>query len=213
MLCANSSFLAEYSAQITAIILTAVVVYELLGPIFTGRALKKVGEADKDRIRLLEFLQEEFILLNLDYKDKWQALDTLSEFLFKTHKCQEYMTLKELKDSVHERENEISTGVGSNIAIPHAILKGGPRIMGVIGISATGIDFDSIDDKPVHIIIMIATPKENYNLHLNVLAHVAKIFGHHPLIREKLINAKSPAEVYEILQTEEVERLNPFFED
>jgi fructose PTS system EIIBC or EIIC component len=213
MLCANSPFLSEYSAQITAIILTAVVVYELLGPIFTGRALKKVGEADKDRIRLLEFLQEEFIMLNLDHKDKWQALDILAEFLFKTHKCQEYMTLQELTDSVHERENEISTGVGSHIAIPHAIIKGGPRIMGVIGISAVGIDFDSIDDKPVHIVIMIATPKENYNLHLNVLAHVARIFGHQPLIREKLINAKSPAEVYEILQSEEVERLNPFFED
>ncbi|MCF7912380.1 MAG: cation:proton antiporter [Candidatus Cloacimonetes bacterium] len=213
MLCANSSFLNEYSAQITAIILTAVVVYELLGPIFTGLALKNAGEADKDRIRLLEFLQEEYVLINLNDKDKWQALDILAEFLFKTHKCQEYMTLEELTNSVHERENEISTGIGSHIAIPHAIIKGGPRIMGVIGISSTGIEFDSIDDRPVHIIIMIATPRENYNLHLNVLAHVARIFGHQPLIREKLINANSPAEVYEILQTEEVERLNPFFED
>lgn len=213
MLCANSSFLAEYSAQITAVILTAVVVYELLGPIFTGQALRRVGEADKDRIRLLEFLQEEFILINLDNKDKWQALDVLTEFLFRTHKCQEYMTLEELKNSVHERESEISTGIGKNIAIPHAIIKGGPRIMGVIGISSEGIEFDSIDEQPVNIVIMIATPRESIDLHLNVLAHVARIFGHHPLIKEKLIKAKSPAEVYEILQSEEVERLNPFFEE
>jgi len=213
MLCANSPFLAEYSAQITAVILTAVVVYELLGPIFTGQALKRVGEADKDRIRLLEFLQEEFILINLDNKDKWEALDILTEFLFRTHKCQEYMTLEELKNSVHERESDISTGIGNNIAIPHAIIKGGPRIMGVIGISSEGIEFDSIDDQTVNIVIMIATPRESIDLHLNVLAHVAKIFGHQPLIKEKLIKAKSPAEVYEILQSEEVERLNPFFEE
>jgi len=213
MLCANSPFLAEYSAQITAVILAAVVVYELLGPIFTGQALRRVGEADKDRIRLLEFLQEEFILINLDNKDKWQALDVLTEFLFRTHKCQEYMTLEELKNSVHERESDISTGIGNNIAIPHAIIKGGPRIMGVIGISSEGIEFDSIDDQTVNIVIMIATPRESIDLHLNVLAHVAKIFGHQPLIKEKLIKAKSPAEVYEILQSEEVERLNPFFEE
>ncbi len=105
-----------------------------MGPIFTGQALKRVGEADKDRIRLLEFLQEEFIMINLDNNDKWEALDILTEFLFRTHKCKEYMTLDELKNSVHERENEISTGIGNNIAIPHAIIKGGPRIMGVIGI-------------------------------------------------------------------------------
>ncbi len=213
MLCANSPFLNAISSQITAIILTAVVVYELLGPIFTGMAIKRAGEADKDRIRLLEFLQEEYIMINLESQDKWQALDTLTEFLFRTHKCHEYITLPKLKASVHEREEDFSTGIGSNIAIPHAIIQGGPRIMGVIGISTNGINFNSIDDQPVHIIIMIATPQESYDLHLNVLAHVARIFGHQHQIKEKLIAAKSPAEVFEILQSEEIERLNPFFED
>ena len=213
MLCANSPFLSEYSSQITAIILTAVVVYELIGPIFTGNTLKRIGETDKDRIRLLEFLQEEYIMINLNTNNKWVAIDKLTGFLFRTHKCHEYMTLKELKDSVHSREKEISTGIGHNIAIPHAIIKGGPRIMGVIGIAPEGIDFDSIDGELVNIIIMIATPEDSYDLHLNVLAHVARIFGHHHQIKEQLIAARTPAEVYEILQSEEVERLNPFFEE
>lgn len=212
MLCANSPFLDEYSSQITAIVLTAVVVYELLGPIFTGQALKRVGEADKDRIRLLEFLQEEYIKVNLEAKDKWEVLDKMAEFLYKTHKCLEYMQLEELKSSVVKREKEFSTGVGQNIAIPHAIIRGGPRIMGVIGILRNGIDFNSIDGKPVNVVIMIATPQDSYDLHLNVLAHVAIIFGKEHHIKEKLEEARSPAEVFEILQSEEVERLNPFFE-
>lgn len=213
MLCANSPFLAPHASQITAVVLTAVVVYELLGPLFTGQALKRVGETDKDRIRLLEFLQEEYIKINMAETDKWQALDSLSAFLFRTHKCGQYMTLKELQQSVIEREKKSSTGVGDNIAIPHAVIKTGPRIMGVIGICPAGIDFDAIDGKPVYIIIMIATPEESYDLHINVLAHVARIFGENPHIKEKLIEADSAAEVFEILQSEEVERLNPFFED
>lgn len=213
MLCANSTFLDAYSSQITAIVLTAVVVYELIGPIFTGQALKRSGETDKDRIRLLEFLQEEYILINMRSTDKWAAVDRLTEFLHRTHKCKEYISLEDFKESVHQREKEVTTGIGNNIAIPHAIIQGGPRIMGVIGIAPGGIDFDSIDGKPVNIIIMIATPQESYDLHLNVLAHVARIFGHHKLIKERLLEARSPAEVFEILQSEEVERLNPFFEE
>ena len=213
MLCANIPFLKDYSAEITAIVLTAVIIYELLGPIFTGKALKNAGETDKDRVRLLEFLQEEYIKIDIDTTDKWETLDKVAEFLYKTHKCLHYITLAEFQNSVRKREEEITTGVGNNIAIPHAIIDGGPRIMGVIGISQKGIEFDSIDNKPVHIIIMIATPEDSYDLHLNVLANVARIFGHEHHIKERLLDARTPAQVFEILQSEEVERLNPFFED
>lgn len=208
----NDVFLQQFATQITAIILTAVVINELLGPIFTGTALKKAGEEHKDRMRLLDFLQEEFIKIDLAAKDKWEALDELAIFLYKTHKIHE-ISLPELKESIFNREKEISTGLGDNLAIPHAIIEGGPKIRGVIGISQKGIPFESLDDKPVHIIFLIATPKKNYDMHLHVLANIAKIFGHHPHIKDRIIKAKTSAEVFEILQAEEVEKLNPFFED
>ena len=211
LLCENIPFLSQYSTTITAVMLTAVVVNELIGPIFTGLAIKKAGEEDKNRVRLMDFIQEEFIKTELDSKDKWDALDELAEFLYKTHKCHE-LSLEALKKSVKAREKEISTGIGENLAIPHAIIEGGPKIRGVIGISKEGIDFESMDGKPVHIIFLIATPKQNYDLHLKVLANISKIFGHHPHIKDQLIKAKNSEEVYEILQAEEVEELNPFFE-
>lgn len=212
LLIENNAFLSVYSTEITAIVLTAVVVNELLGPIFTGLAIKKSGEEHKNRVRLMDFLQEEFIKINLDARDKWDALDQMAQFLFKTHKIIE-LTLPELKESIYNREKEISTGIGYNLAIPHAIIEGGPKIRGVIGISKTGIPFESIDDKPVNIVFLLATPRKNYDMHLHVLANIAKIFGHHPHIKDNIINAKSPEEVFEILQAEEVEELNPFFED
>jgi mannitol/fructose-specific phosphotransferase system IIA component (Ntr-type) len=185
LLIENNAFLNKYSTEITAIVLTAVVVNELLGPIFTGLAIKKSGEEHKNRMRLMDFLQEEYIKINLDARDKWDALDQMAQFLFKTHKI---------------------------IELTHAIVEGGPKIRGVIGISKTGIPFESIDDKPVNIVFLLATPRKNYDLHLHVLANIAKIFGHHPHIKDQIIHARSPEEVFEILQAEEVEELNPFFE-
>ncbi len=85
----NSHLLPSISAQITAIILTAVVIYELFGPIFTGKAIEKVGEVDKNRLRLMDFLQEEYIRINLTAKDKWEALDKMVTFMYKTHKIKE----------------------------------------------------------------------------------------------------------------------------
>ncbi|MBT4575317.1 MAG: PTS transporter subunit EIIA [Candidatus Cloacimonetes bacterium] len=212
LLIENSKFLHEYSSQITAIVLTAVVVNELLGPIFTKKAIIKAGEEHKNRLRLMDFLQEEYIVINMEADDKWEALDKLAVFLHRSHKIRE-ITLANLKKSIVKREMDISTGIGENLAIPHAIIDGGPKIQGVIGVSKKGIPFESIDGKPVNIIILIATPKENYDLHLHVLANIAKIFGHHPEIKEQIIRAKSPEEVFEILQAEEIEALNPFFEE
>ncbi len=209
---ANSPAIKEYASSITAIILTAVVFYELVGPIFTGYAIKQVGDKQKNRVRLMDFLQEEFIKVNISAIDKWSAIDEMAEFMFKTHNIRG-MTIEELKDSILERENEISTGIGENIAIPHAIVETGPKILGVIGISKKGIDFDSLDEEPVNIIILIATPKTRYDLHLNVLASIAKIFSHSPSVKRHILRANTSEEVFEVLQAEEIERLNPFFEN
>jgi len=211
MLVENIPFMQGYSSEITAIILTAVIFYELIGPIFTGRAIVNAGERDKNRLRLMEFLEEEYIMPDCEAKDKWSALEVLAEFMHKTHKIKE-LTLEELKKSVVMREKELSTGIGENIAIPHAIITGGPHIRGVIAISKEGIDFNSLDGKPVNIIILIATPKEYFDLHLQVLANVAKIFGQNPELKRKIISAKSSGEIYELLQLQEVDELNPFFE-
>jgi len=212
LLVENNIHFVGLSSEITAIVLSAVVVFELFGPLATGFALKKSGEINKNRIRLMDFIQEEYIKICVEAEDKWQALDTLAEFLYKSHKIRE-ISLEDLKKSIVEREKEISTGIGDNLAIPHAIIEGGPKIRGVIGISRKGINFESIDGQPVHIIVLIATPKKNYDLHLHVLANIAKIFGHNPEIKNRLVQAKSPEEVFEILQSEEVENLNPFFEE
>jgi len=212
LLIENDAFLGQYAAEITVIVLMAVVVNELLGPIFTGFAIKRSGEDHKNRMRLMDFLQEEYVLIDIQADDRWKALDVLADFMFKTHKMGA-VSISDLKESIFQREKDISTGIGDNLAIPHALIEGGPRIRGVIGVSKTGIEWDSIDGKAVNIIFLIATPKGHHELHLHVLANIAKIFGHHPHIKDQIIKSKTSEEVFEILQAEEVDELNPFFED
>jgi len=201
-----------FSGTITAIVLTAVVIFELLGPIFTKRALTKAGETHKNRLRLMDFMQEEYIKIGVKNTDKWKVLEELTEFLYKSHHMK-HLNLDKLKKGVVARETEISTGIGGGIAIPHVVVEDGPKIMGIIATCKSGIDFESLDDKPVKIIILIATPEEHYNLHLKVMGSVAKIFGNNAYIRDMIIDANTPEEVFEILQHEEIDELNPYFED
>ncbi len=207
----NPAF-SSISSEISGIILTAVIFFELIGPVMTSWVIRRSGEEAKNRLRLLDFLQEEYIVIHSKAGNKWNALEMMVDFLYKVHKCKD-VEHNQLLKSVMDRERESSTGIGDNIAIPHAIIEGGPKIRGVIGIFKNGIDFQALDDRPVHIVILIATPKAHYDLHLNALATVAKIFGHNPDIKEQLIAAETPEKIFEILQNEEIEELNPFFED
>ena len=66
-------------------------------------AVKSAKEDDKDRERLVEFLSEEFIKVDLKANDKWDAIKQLTSFMMKTHRV-EHMTEDELYDSIVSRE-------------------------------------------------------------------------------------------------------------
>jgi len=207
----QSTFLASEVSYLTTVILCSVVFFELFGPLMTDYAIRKSGEQGKDRERLLDFLHEEYILTPLRARDKKEVLEELGAFMHRVHAIRE-VSQSQLIDLLLERENKMSTGLGEGIAVPHAIIEGGPQVRGVIGISKQGIDFKSLDKKPVHIIIVVATPQEHYDQHLKVLAGIARIFGHDPELKEVLVNARNAAEIVDILNIEHVEMHNIFLE-
>ncbi len=104
-------------------------------------------------------------------------------------------------------------GIGEGLAVPHAMIEGGPKIRGVIGISHKGIDYEAIDGKPVYLIVLIATPEAHYDQHLHALAAIAKIFGQDPEIKNRIIKARTAAEVHEILQTGHADAVNVYLQE
>lgn len=206
---AEFTLFADY---ITTIVLGAVIVFELIGPLFTDMAIEMSGEKNKDQSRLLNFLQEEYIQVGLEATDKWEALKELAQFMHRVHGIRE-ITCDELIKSIIDREKTMSTGIGEGVAVPHAIIEGEPQIRGVIGVSHKGINYNAIDDKPVYLIILIATPQGYHDLHLNVLASIARIFGHDPETKNRIFKAKTPAQVHEILQTGNPDAFNIYLEE
>ncbi|MDF7797925.1 PTS sugar transporter subunit IIA [Pontiellaceae bacterium B1224] len=211
ILLSNDAFIPEEIKQaVSAIILAGVTIAEIIGPFATKAALVRSGEANRDRQRLVEFLAEEFIVVNLKAMDKWDAIRQLVAFMMKTHRV-EHISQEELYQSVVAREQDMSTAMGRNIAIPHGHIEKGPSIQGVMAICREGIEFDAPDNEPVKVIMLIITPKDKKDLHLKVLSSLSSMVSDQA-IRERLIAAISPEDAMEVIESKEARDYNYFLE-
>jgi len=101
-------------------------------------------------------------------------------------------------NAVLERESHVGTGLGSGVAIPHARVKGLKETLAVFGRSVEGVDFDSPDNAPSHLVCLMLVPEEKAAQHLQILAELARIFGQSDL-RDQLENASSAEEICDLL--------------
>lgn len=98
------------------------------------------------------------------------------------------------RKAVHEREEIMSTGIGGGIGIPHVRL---PQISAAtlgVGISKSGIEFDTLDNEPVNILVLFATPETSEKEYLSLLAQVMMALRDTDLF-DALAACTSPAEV------------------
>ena len=122
-------------------------------------------------MRLVDHLRIELIELNLRSQTKDEVLRELSDLLPIDEKSKE-MLIETLK----KREELGSTGVSRGIAIPHCRSLLVKRLYVIIGRSKKGMDFESLDGKPVHIFFLIvAPPQEPSNQYLITLGRVAQL--------------------------------------
>jgi len=145
-------------------------------------------------VRLSELLAAERVLL-LEAKDKKTLLGQLAEVLGRSVPG---LKREELMEVLLAREAIMSTGIGLGIAVPHARLKSVERPALAVGVSRQGVDYDSLDDKPVHIVVMIVVPAESQKQYLRILARVTLLLKNAKL-RSRLLEAKDTEEIYRIL--------------
>jgi fructose PTS system EIIBC or EIIC component len=200
--------LAQY---VGTVVLATVTVNEIVGPFFTRAALRRANEAGRDRPRLVEFLEEEHILMDIEAKDKWDALRQLSAFFAQVYRCTPEEAAA-VEASVFDRERNFTTAVGMGAAIPHGRIADGHAIEGVLGISRKGIDFDAPDGEPVKLMMLIVTPKDHEQRHLDVMASLVAMISHEG-IRNRLAAAIDANDAWEIIEDEEARPFNYFLED
>ena len=83
-------------------------------------------------------------------------------------------SVKDAVAAVLDREKKATTGIGRGVALPHAKLSSCKNVVGTIGRSSTGIDFSSLDSKPVHIVILLLSSLENPDEHLQAMETIFK---------------------------------------
>jgi len=198
---------ASIRGQFTAAVLTAVVLAELVSAPVISALIKKVGETEKDRTRLIEFLQEEYILPRVKVKSKLDALEQMVSFLCHTHPMKS--TRQEVMQAILKREDSMPTGIGHGVAVPHAIIGEGDQIVGVLGLLEPPVDFGAPDGEPARLVILIATPESQKRRHLEVIAAITRMLSNES-IRSKLYEAESSEEIHEIIDSEEAETFNYF---
>ncbi|MCE9634169.1 MAG: PTS sugar transporter subunit IIA [Planctomycetes bacterium] len=101
-------------------------------------------------------------------------------------------------EAVTARENVLSTGIGLGVAVPHAKLVGVTEFVLAYGRSRDGIDFGSIDGRPVHHIVLIVGPQERQPRYLQFLASVMNAMKKSDFRRD-LEHAAAPADLHRIL--------------
>jgi len=142
-------------------------------------------------MKIIDFLKPEMICIDMKARTKEDAIRELAELMKKSGEIsnfQQYLT------EVLERESIVSTGIGNELAIPHARTGTVNKILIVFGLSKNGIDFEASDNKPAKYIFLIAIPNTDVNRYFIVLSQLNNTFKNEALTRE-LNEAKTPEEV------------------
>jgi PTS system nitrogen regulatory IIA component len=105
-------------------------------------------------------------------------------------------------ETVLEREKLGSTGIGQGVAIPHGKTDAVSEQIGALGISQKGVEFNSLDGEPVHLIFLLVGPVEASGDHLKALSRISRLFKD-KFFRQALREAKTVDEVVKIIQQED----------
>jgi mannitol/fructose-specific phosphotransferase system IIA component (Ntr-type)/CBS domain-containing protein len=147
-------------------------------------------------VRLADLVPLEAVALDLETMPKRQAVRALVQRL--AQKRPE-VQVEPVVAAILKRESLASTGLGNGIAIPHGRVEGLPRPFAAIGRSASGIDFQSLDGKPVQLLFLILTPVHDEGVHVHILGKISRLLAS-DYLRERLLNAATPEEAMEVLK-------------
>lgn len=124
-------------------------------------------------MRLASLLTEDTIIAELKATDK---VGIITEMVDRMYDQKLIEDREKAVKAILDREKLGSTGIGSNVAIPHAKHDGIDGLLAAFGKSDAGVDFDAIDGKKVHYIFLLFASKNEAGMHLKTLARISRLF-------------------------------------
>ena len=149
-------------------------------------------------MKFADFVCFEAAIPELQARDRDGAIAELVSSLDKAGKLGKG-NRKEVIRAVTKRENEASTGMGRGIAVPHVKHKAVKDVVAVIGQSSAGIDFSSLDKQPVYSVILLISPVDNADKHLQAMESIFKHLQHEKF-RKFLRQCRSVSQIEDLLR-------------
>jgi len=146
-----------------------------------------------------DLLQDDLIIEEIKATDKIGVIREFAGILEATGR---------IKDAEHlvrillERESIGSTGIGDGVAIPHGKLSPISDMVVAFGRSSRGVDFQSLDAKPVYLFFLLVTPDNKPGDHLKALARIFRILKN-PALREDLKRTADRQELKRLIYEED----------
>lgn len=152
-------------------------------------------------MNLSEILSPECISLDIQGSTKPSIIEEMAQLATQSG----LVSNKEaLVEALMTRERIQTTGIGNGMAIPHATAEGVRGLVLSLGISRSGIDFEALNGKPVHLIFMLAGEPRLQTSFLSILSKISRFFRK-ASFRNEVINAKSPGEILALIRAREEE--------
>jgi mannitol/fructose-specific phosphotransferase system IIA component (Ntr-type) len=145
-----------------------------------------------------DILGSENILPELKAANRWEAIDELIGNLIATGKLKAEHR-EAVTAAVKKRENSMSTGIGFGIGLPHASTDLITEVVGALGRSRSGVNFDALDNQPVNLVMLFLVPQGQFQKHLHTLANIAKLM-HKAEFRQALEQSPDAVSMVQIIK-------------
>ena len=150
-------------------------------------------------MNILDVLNPQAVKVPLEARDKQNAIAELVDLLAEAGLVNNPAKLKSV---VWEREQQRSTGIGEGLAIPHGKSDCSSRLVMALGRPAEPIDFNSVDKRPVKLVVLLASPPDKTADHIQALGKISRLMSN-PEFREATYDADSAEALYELFRNAE----------
>ena len=156
---------------------------------------RNIAAETRNGMKLTEYISKDCIISNLKSHDKIHAIRELTRLLEKREKIDD---MDGVLERVLERESFDSTGIGSGIAVPHARINTIDQMVCAVGRKREGMEYRSIDGKPVHLVFLILYPPSEAHKYLYFISSLSRLVMDEHLV-ERLMESPSATSMYKVL--------------
>jgi mannitol/fructose-specific phosphotransferase system IIA component (Ntr-type) len=155
-------------------------------------------------LRLSNIIDEKTILLDIKAKSKAEAIREMVNYLKKNKLISRP---EEVIDKLEQRESLGTTALGEGVSIAHCKVKWVSNPIVLVGIARQCVAFEAPDGRAVNIFFLLITSLEDPSLNLQILALIAQLIKKSPELKDKLLQARSQAEVRETIKRQEEKQI------